>query len=169
VALGENSSAAGANSTAIGQSASAGAANSAAFGQGATVTRADQQVFGTANNTYTMRGIASDASRAAQTGPVEIVTSDANGNLATDGGRVFDELDDLEEGVAMAMALPGVGFLPDGKAGAVNASFGAYKGAFAIAGSAAFKLTDNLQLDGGIAVGLDSGDFGGRGGITFAW
>ncbi|MGD9924021.1 MAG: YadA-like family protein, partial [Pseudorhodoplanes sp.] len=121
------------------------------------------------NNTYTMRGIASDASRAAQQGPVELVTSDANGNLATDGGRIFDELDDLEEGVAMAMALPGVGFLPDGKAGAVNASFGAYKGSFAVAGSAAFKLNENIQLDGGVAIGLDSGDIGGRGGVTFAW
>ena len=39
--------------------------------------------FGTAANSYTMPGITSLASRAAQSGPVEIVTSDANGNLAT--------------------------------------------------------------------------------------
>jgi hypothetical protein len=40
-------------------------------------------VFGTASNTYTMSGITSAASAAAQTGPTQIVTSDANGNLAT--------------------------------------------------------------------------------------
>lgn len=49
-------------------------------------------MFGTASNTYTMPGIISDASRAAQTGPLELVTSDANGNLATDGGSLLSVL-----------------------------------------------------------------------------
>jgi autotransporter adhesin len=47
------------------------------------VTRANQQSFGTAANTYTMPGVTSAASRAAQTGPVSFVTSDSAGNLAT--------------------------------------------------------------------------------------
>ena len=83
IAIGNNVSVAGANAVAIGTGASANFANSAAIGNGATATRANQQVFGTAANTYTMPGITSAASRAAQTGPTQIVTSDAGGNLAT--------------------------------------------------------------------------------------
>jgi hypothetical protein len=83
VAIGNFATATGANSTAIGNNASATFANSAAFGNGATVTRDNQQVFGTASNTYTMSGITSSASCAAQSGPVQIVTSDSSGNLAT--------------------------------------------------------------------------------------
>src|SRR5262249_32651088 len=57
--------------------------NSAAFGTGATTTRANQQVFGTLTNTYTAPGITSAASKAAQSGIPQVVTSDAAGNLAT--------------------------------------------------------------------------------------
>jgi hypothetical protein len=57
--------------------------NSTAIGTGATTTRANQQSFGTAANTYTLAGITSGASKAAQSGPTQIVTTDSNGNLAT--------------------------------------------------------------------------------------
>jgi trimeric autotransporter adhesin len=40
-------------------------------------------MFGTTGNTYTMPGITSTASVAAQSGPTQIVTSDVAGNLAT--------------------------------------------------------------------------------------
>jgi hypothetical protein len=46
------------------------------------VTRANQVVVGTATNTYTLPGITSPASKAAQTGPTHVVTSDAFGDLA---------------------------------------------------------------------------------------
>jgi autotransporter adhesin len=71
--------------TAIGQGSSAGFANSAAFGNGATTVRANQQTFGTAANTYTLAGVTSAASLAAQSGPTRVVTADAAGNLATAG------------------------------------------------------------------------------------
>jgi len=59
-------------------------ANSAAIGTGAITTRANQQAFGTASNTYTMADITSAASTAAQNkSSLQIVTSDAAGNLAT--------------------------------------------------------------------------------------
>jgi trimeric autotransporter adhesin len=82
-AFGDGSAATGANATAIGPNTSATFTSSAAFGNGATATRDNQQVFGTASNTYTMSGITSAASKAAQSGPLQIVTSDAGGNLAT--------------------------------------------------------------------------------------
>ena len=74
--------------TAIGAGASAAFAGSAAFGAGATTSRADQQAFGTASSTYTFSGVTSAGSSAAQTGPLQVVTTDANGNIAGDGGRM---------------------------------------------------------------------------------
>jgi autotransporter adhesin len=175
-ALGQSATASGTNSTAVGNGSSAGFANSAAFGNGATATRANQQVFGTANNTYTMSGVASNASRAAQTGPIQVVTSDLNGNLATDNGAIFhfinnfnDHIDRVEQGVAMAMALPGVGFLPDNKRFAINGSWGTFAGSHALAASGAFKITDWVQVDAGVAVGLTQSEVAGRAGVTFAW
>jgi hypothetical protein len=73
----------GANSAAIGTGANATFMNSTAIGTGATTTRTNQQSFGTAANTYTLAGITSGTSKAAQSGPTQLVTSDANGNLAT--------------------------------------------------------------------------------------
>jgi hypothetical protein len=97
-AFGSGANAAGVNATAMGQGASALADNSsaygngasvaashtsaAAFGAGATNTRANQQSFGTASNTYTMAGITSNASKAAQGAPTTIVTSNGAGDLA---------------------------------------------------------------------------------------
>ena len=78
---------------AIGTDSEANFTNSAAFGTGATATRENQMVLGTASNTYSAPGIASDASRAAQSGPLEVVTSDGAGNLATDGGSIFATLE----------------------------------------------------------------------------
>jgi trimeric autotransporter adhesin len=83
VAFGDGTTATGPNSAALGVNANATFANSTAVGTGATTTRANQQSFGTAANTYTLAGITSGASKAAQSGPIQIVTSDANGNLAT--------------------------------------------------------------------------------------
>jgi len=82
-AVGFSSVAMGLNASAFGAVAKATHANSAAFGQNATTARDNQQVFGTATNTYTMPGITSPASKAAQTGTIYVVTSDTDGNLAT--------------------------------------------------------------------------------------
>jgi len=81
-AVGSSATATGLNSSAFGSGASATFANSAAFGTNATVTRANQQVFGTATSTYTLPGVSSAASLAAQSGPTKVVTTDAAGNLA---------------------------------------------------------------------------------------
>jgi hypothetical protein len=82
-AVGTNSTATGNATAAFGASATATFAGSSAFGAGATTTRTQQQMFGNAGNTYTMAGLTSGASAAAQSGPVQIVTSDSGGNLAT--------------------------------------------------------------------------------------
>ena len=82
-AIGNNVTVAGADAIAIGTGTSANFANSAAIGTGATATRANQQAFGTSSNTYTMPGIASTASKAAQSGGLSVVSSDSAGNLAS--------------------------------------------------------------------------------------
>lgn len=109
------------NTVAIGSNATARADGAVAIGNGAQATRVNQFAFGTTDNTYTMAGIASAASRAAQTGPVQIVTSDAGGNLATtslsalglasaaDLGAINSQMNinrtEARQGIAAAMAL----------------------------------------------------------------
>ncbi|WP_313612650.1 hypothetical protein [Agrobacterium sp.] len=121
IAIGRDAIVAGEAGIALGAGASAGYNNSVAIGAGATALREGQVVLGTSSNTYTMAGIGSSASRAAQTGPVKLVTSDANGNLATtdfdiasltgDISRLKTTVDrnrkDANKGIAAAMAMTG--------------------------------------------------------------
>ena len=74
------------NSTSVGYNAAATAENSAAFGAGAFAGNVNQVSVGTLSNTYTLAGVTSAASTAAQTaslaaGNINFVTSDSNGNL----------------------------------------------------------------------------------------
>jgi hypothetical protein len=187
VAIGVSSTASN-NSVAIGSNATATFSNSAAFGTGATATRADQQVFGTATNTYTMAGITSAASRAAQSGPTQIVTSDANGNLATasladlglassgDINAINTRLDDLDRraskaftGVAMAFAMAGVPTLLPSEKFAATINYGTFQGAHGFAINTATRLTDNVQLTAGFGYGADERIAGGRAGMRVGW
>ncbi|GJD42653.1 hypothetical protein AFCDBAGC_0491 [Methylobacterium cerastii] len=84
-ALGTQANAAGDGSIAIGRSASATQANAIAIGPGARTTRANQVAIGNGSNTYTLGGIGSAQSAAAQSGETRFVTSDTAGNLATSG------------------------------------------------------------------------------------
>ena len=194
VAIGNGASVAGTNAIAMGTGANANFANSAAFGNGATATRANQQVFGTASNTYTMSGVTSAASSAAQVGPTQIVTSDASGNLATSTlaglgiassadisainsqlAGINNRLDDLTNrsnkaysGVAMALAMTG-GYLPDHKNFAVAINYGTFERQNAAALSSYFRLNDHVVLSGGVSYGVEQKQFSGRAGMLFAW
>lgn len=195
VAIGNGVSLGGANAVAVGTGTSANFDNSAAFGNGATVTRANQQVFGTATNTYTMPGITSAASKAAQSGPVQIVTSDAGGNLATNTaaglglasatdiavinsqiGGINARLNDLDarttkalNGTAMALAMAGVPWLDRTERFAVSSNWGTFQGTNGIALNAALRLGTNVQANGGIAYGANGGGLGGRVGVRWGW
>lgn len=79
----------GSNNTAIGTGAGSGTSttqlvvnNTTSLGAGAQAVRDNQMALGTAANTYTMAGIKSAASTAAQSGPTYLATTDANGNMA---------------------------------------------------------------------------------------
>jgi trimeric autotransporter adhesin len=191
VALGQSAQALGVGSTAIGQGASTGSFNNAmAIGNGAVATRDNQVVIGTASNTYTTPGITSAASRAAQSGPVEVVTTDAKGNLASDGGAIFsninilnsqiarinqnlDQLNNdvkrLDGGVAMAMALGGV-YLPEHQTFALHTDVGFYNGAQAIAVQAIARINRTFTANGGVAYDLNGrAGVGGRVGLSAGW
>jgi hypothetical protein len=152
-------------------------------------------VFGTASNTYTMGGIASAASKAAQSGPTQLVTSDAGGNLATtslaglglvsnaDAGAINSQLtainahlSDLDmrtsrayTGVAMAFAMAGVPTLLPAEKFAATMNWGTFQGGNGVAINGAFRVSNNMQLAGGVAYGVEGNIAGGRVGLRVGW
>src|SRR5262249_43793090 len=122
----------------------------------------NQQVFGTATNTYTMPGIASAVSKATQTGPLQIVTSDASGNLATgsaaslglatttDISAINARLNDLDSRINKVGALGAAiaGLHPNPRARGdnhISAAFGTYNGQSAF-GAGYFRNIGNQTL-----------------------
>ena len=145
-------------------------------------------MFGTATNTYTTPGITSAASKAAQTGPTQIVTSDASGNLATttpaalglasgtDLAGINARLNNLDgrttkalNGVAMAFAMAGTPSLLPTERFAMSANWGTFDGTNGLALGAALRLSSNAQAEGGLAYGANGGGVGGRLGVRFGW
>ena len=152
------------------------------FGNGASTTRANQQSFGTATNTYTMAGLNSAASLAAQTGPVRVVTTDGNGNLATAAFASQQDISGLQssvtalqgqirqafEGTAIAVAMGG-GTLPDNKKFAISSNWGTFRGENAMSLTGMARISQNVVINGGIAAGFQQGGVAGRAGVTYAW
>ena len=210
-AIGNNAFAAGQSDTAVGHNARVEADNSSAFGAGATVnaghsnstaigtgaqtTRANQVALGTSSTTYTMPGITSGASRAAQGTPTHLVTSNASGDLAAytpaqlglatagDIAGIQSDIDalgrrdeKLTEGLAAVASLAQPIILP-GQTFAMRAGWGGYDDASAVAFTAAGVVAKDVLrpgfgtvvLDGGVGVGTNEGEVAGRAGFTFGW
>jgi autotransporter adhesin len=177
-AVGQGATAAGAFSVALGQGASAPFANSVAIGQGVATTRLNQVMLGNVSNTYTLAGITSAASRAAQSGQVQFVTADANGNLATtnlpagfDPTSLQNSISSLETqvggltalvrrdanrasgGIAEAAAIGGAAIPSQGKS-YVGASAATYNGHGGLAASFMHHVDGTgLILSAGFALG----------------
>ena len=138
--------------------------------------------FGTSNNAYTMGGITSQASKSAQTGPLEVVTTDAFGNLASDGGAFQRQIDalgkrdgELAEGIAIALALDAPN-LQSGQSFAFRMGYGNFDGSSALGVAAAglldkgsFGERSSITLDGGVGFGTSDGTVAGKAGLTFGW
>lgn len=115
VAIGVGATAQNGAAVSIGAGNRASGAGAVAIGENAVATRPGQIALGSAASTYTMPGIASPASVAAQSGQTGYVTSDASGNLAVGrfGPGDIAQLDfdlrrdrrDARAGVAAAAAL----------------------------------------------------------------
>jgi len=167
-AVGTGATAGADNTTAVGTNAQANATGSAAYGQGAVASLSQQQVFGTAANTYTMPGITSDLSRTRQSGPLEVATSDAMGNLATDGGQIFETLSENQAGIAIAMSLPTPSLQAHESFG-VAFNWGKFKRSQALGVSAmgvvnrnVFGGGERLSLNGGFGLSIQEKTFGGH-------
>jgi hypothetical protein len=180
-AIGQGSSAGATGATALGAGATATFANSIAIGSGATTTAINQVSIGTTSNTYRMSGITSAASLAAQSGPTSIVTTDANGNLATASFTGQDisvlqsnvatlqtQMRQAFEGTAIAIAMGGSA-LPSDKKFAISTNWGTFRGQNAMSLGAQMRLSDYVVLNGGVAAGFAQGGVGGRAGLTVAW
>lgn len=162
-------------STALGATAQATFVGATAIGFGATTTRANQIVLGRVTETYTLPGLTSAASKAAQSGPLELVTTDAAGNLASDGGETFRRIDENQEGVAVAIALSD----PDlfgGQKFAIKANGGFFEGWGAFGVTAKGLLKENvfgggemLTVSGGFGYGVQEQTVGGRVSIQLGW
>jgi trimeric autotransporter adhesin len=145
-ALGTNTGAFNEGSVAIGTDAS---------GNGAVSNLRNEVVIGTENHTYTTPGITSKLSRNRQSGPLEIVTSDKNGHLATDNGNVFNQLnsvgndvDKARAGVALAIAMEGPDLTGNERFG-VSASWGNFDGENAFGMGFIGVLGENWLTTGG--------------------
>ncbi|MGY6531434.1 YadA-like family protein [Glycocaulis sp.] len=184
VALGQAAVASGANSIALGQGASATFDNSIAIGQGVATTRDNQVAIGSASNTYTLAGINSSASRAAQTGTTFMVTSDAAGNLATmDIELWFARIEGLEasadqrdhrfrtqaDGIAVSLALGGAQVIQPGQTFAVSANVGHFDGSNAVGFGAIGRAKENVFVNIGIGAGSRTGAVAGRAGVSWGW
>ena len=187
-AIGANSIASGSNASAFGAGAQAAFVNSAAFGAGAVATRNNQQVFGTANNTYTMPGITSPASAAAQSGPTQVVTADALGNLgvtpasslglgsaadistlSTQVNLLSQKLRKANTGVAMGFAMAGVPTLLSTEKVALSVNWGTFQGENGGALSGAVRIYRNVQLQGSFAYGFRENMAGRHAGLRFGF
>ena len=182
-AFGTNASANGTNSTAVGAGASvaAGTVNSTAIGAGATASQSQQLVLGTSSTTYTAPGIDSALSQSRQIGPLGIVTTDAYGDLASDGGSLYKETATIKAGAAIAMALSDPSIAVNQRF-AIKMNWGGFDGANALGFSAAGVLArgmvtkdDSLTLSGAAAWGeaafngYSKSTSGGRASLQFAW
>jgi hypothetical protein len=186
--MGDGATASGVSSTAVGTGATAAFANSTAIGVGATTARANQVAVGTAANTYTLAGVTSAASLAAQSGPTKVVTTDAFGNLAAASFTPQDistlqsnvgvlqqnvavlqtQMRQAFEGTAIAIALGGAS-LPADKRFAISTNWGNFRGQNAVGVAAQYRLTDYAVANIGVGGGFAQGGIGSRAGVTFAW
>lgn len=175
--------------TAIGANAKVTHQGSTAIGAGAKSTDTDQVTLGTEKDTVKAPGIASQKSKDRQVGSLEVVTSDSQGNLATDGGAIFNQLGQfgstldthsamlsahskkLEEhgkGLAIAMAMPDA-WLSDKERFAVAGSLGYYDEETALGFAAIGRIDQTWSLNAKVGTDTEFKQFGASVGVRAGW
>lgn len=165
-AIGNEARADGNAATALGQGAQANFDGSTAIGQGVVSDRANQVKLGHGDNTYTLSGLASSASLAAQTGPIHFVTSDTSGNLAMSAfdvstlattasveglrSEVGETRTEARQGIAAAIAMSSAAMPSAAGRTSWAANVGHFKGETAFGGS----LSHRLDFDNPVAISL---------------
>jgi hypothetical protein len=184
------------NSTAVGANAKVTHHNSTALGSGAKSTDDHQVTLGTKDETIRAPGIASDKSRNRQQGPVEVVTSDSGGRLATDGGEIFgrlgsleggasahsallsqhsatlaahsDKLEDHAKGLAIAMAMPDA-WLSDKKRFGIFGAVGGFDNETALGFAAIGRIDETWSLNAKFGGDTEFKQFGWQAGFGAQW
>jgi hypothetical protein len=199
VAIGADSVAMGESAVALGSGASATGDGAVAIGLGAVADQPNQVALGATASTYRFAGVASSASRNAQSGALGLLTTDAAGNLAaldTDldallalDDRVagleshvelleshvqqqtvaLDEVQRRADGGIAAAMALGGTVMPPDANFAISFNLATYRSEQGFSGSAVARVTDRVWVSGGVAGSTVKGSTGARAGVTFAW
>lgn len=199
IAAGLRANAAADNAIALGNSASALGANGVAIGNGAQSVRDDQVAIGSAASSYTLAGINSDASRAAQQGALRLVTADGAGNLGTTSfdldrlnalpgqvsalssqisafdarlaqfGAGLERIERSANGGIAAAMAMGGTVIPSDMTVALSFNLSTFRGEQGFSGVAVGRISERVWVSGGIAGSTVKGSTGGRIGMTFGW
>lgn len=175
MAAGYGARADGARATAIGTQAQALGEESIAIGAGATATRPRQVAIGTAASTYSLPGLTSGASRAAQSGPTQVVTTDAAGNLAAlpvdltgldqriDGVAAYarEGRREARQGIAAAMAMTAAAMPSRPGRTSWSGNTATYKGEWAAGFAMAHRLDMAIPVAINAGLSLTGNSFGG--------
>lgn len=88
--------------------------------------------------------------------------------LARRVDQAFEAIDDANEGAAVMTALP-VPYIEKGHNFALAGNFAQFEsnGAFGLGG--AFRVNEHLTFNGGVAVGAEQSNVGGRVGFNLSW
>lgn len=184
------------NGTAIGAKSHVSHDNSTAIGSGSQSTDDHQVTLGTKGETIRAEGVASEKSKARQQGPVEVVTSDSGGRLATDGGEIFNRLgslentnaqqwnqiedntarlntfgvrlEDAEKSIAIATAMPDA-WLSDSKGFGVFGSVGGAGNETAIGFAAIGRIDQTWSINAKLGADTDFEQFGWQVGAGAQW
>lgn len=175
MAAGYGARADGVRATAIGTQAQASGEESVAIGAGAVASRPRQVAIGTAASTYSLPGLTSGASRAAQSGPTQVVTTDAAGNLAAlpidlagldqriDGVAAYarEGRREARQGIAAAMAMTAAAMPSRPGKTSWSGNTATYKGEWAAGFAMAHRLDMAIPVAINAGVSLAGNSFGG--------
>lgn len=163
------------NGTAVGAGAVVEHDNSTALGAGARSTDTNQVTLGTKAETISAPGITSQLSKDRQIGSLELVTTDSEGRLASDGGAVFARLNAYEgkleqhaKGIAIAMSLPDA-WIESNKRFAIAGSVGGFDGETALGAAAILRLDDVWSVNGKLGSDTSFEEFGWQLGARASW
>lgn len=175
--------------TAIGANAKVTHQGSTALGAGAKSTDTDQVTLGTAKDTIKAEGITSQKSKDRQVGSLEVVTSDSQGNLATDGGALYNQLgqhsstldahsamlsshsarlDEHAKGLAIAMAMPDA-WLSDKKRFGIFGAVGGFEDETAVGFAAIGRIDETFLVNAKLGSDTEFDQFGWQVGVGAQW
>jgi autotransporter adhesin len=149
-----------------------------------TTTRANQIAVGTSANTYTLAGLPSAASNAAQLGATSFVTTDQYGNLGTasfnpadiaalDGrvkgleSTVADNRAEARGGTALALAAASLRYDDRPDKLSVAGGIGYFKGMTGLSAGIGYATSESFRLNAAISTVPRRGDVGLSAGMSW--